>query len=114
MGAPSHVNPSRAHQSVRGRGDGRTVDQGRGGSAGTVTLYEQGVDLLHIGTYVRRWLRWARSGLRALGEGLSERALELVVRALNRLGWLGGGLPPLLPAVAGPTVGEEGDGPEHR
>jgi hypothetical protein len=29
-------------------------------------LYEQGVDLLHIGTYVRRWLRWARSGLRAL------------------------------------------------
>ena len=26
-------------------------------------LYERGVDLLHIGTYVRRWLRWARSGL---------------------------------------------------
>ena len=26
-------------------------------------LYEQGVDLVHIGTYVRCWLRWARSGL---------------------------------------------------
>ena len=49
-------------------------------------LYEQGVDLIHIGAYVRRWLRWARSGLRALGAGLSERDLELVVRCLGRLG----------------------------
>ena len=72
-------------------------------------LYEQGVDLVHIGTYVRRWLRWARSGLRALGEGLSERAFDLVVRSLVRLGLLGGCLPPLFPAVARPTVGEEGD-----
>jgi hypothetical protein len=72
-------------------------------------LYEQGVDLTPIGTYVRRWLRWARSGLRALGAGLSERALVLVVRTLGGLGWLGRGLPPLLPAVAGPAVGEEGD-----
>jgi len=39
---------------------------------------------------------------------LSERAWELVVRSLVRLGWLGGCLPPLCPAVAGPTVGEEG------
>jgi hypothetical protein len=77
-------------------------------------LYEQGVDLVHIGTYVRRWLRWTRSGLRALGAGLSERALILVVRALRSLGLLGGCLPPLLPAVAGPTVGDEGDGTEHR
>ena len=77
-------------------------------------LYEQGVDLIHIGTYVRRWLRWARSGLRALGAGLSERALVLVVRSLVRLGWLGGGLPRLLAPVAGPTVGEEeGDGTER-
>jgi RNA-directed DNA polymerase len=30
-------------------------------------LYEQGVDLSHIGAYLRRWLRWARSGLRTLG-----------------------------------------------
>jgi hypothetical protein len=66
-------------------------------------LYEQGVDVLHIGTYVRRWLRWARSGLRALGAGLSERASGLVVRYLMRLGWLGHLLPPLFPAVAGPT-----------
>ena len=34
-------------------------------------LYEQGVDLIHIGTYVRRWLRWASNGLRALGAELS-------------------------------------------
>jgi hypothetical protein len=40
--------------------------------------------------------------------------LELVVRDLVRLGLLGGCLPPLLPAVAGPTAGEEGDGTEHR
>ena len=38
-----------------------------------------------------------RAVFRALEEGLSERALELVVRSLGRLGWLGGGLPPLLP-----------------
>jgi hypothetical protein len=73
------------------------------------SLYERGVDLLHIGPYVRRRLRWARSGLLDRGEGLSERALVFVVRWLGRLGWLGGGLPPLLPAVAGPTVGDEGD-----
>jgi hypothetical protein len=42
------------------------------------------------------------------GAGLSERALELALRSLGRLGWLGGCLPPLCPAVAGPTVGEEG------
>ena len=30
-------------------------------------LYEQGVDLIHIGAYVRRWLRWARTGLWAMG-----------------------------------------------
>jgi hypothetical protein len=77
-------------------------------------LYEQGVDLLHIGAHDRRWLRWTRSGLRALGAGLSERALVLVVRSLGRLGLLGGCLPPLCPVVAGPPVGQEGDGSEHR
>ena len=49
-------------------------------------LYERGVDPIHIGAYVRRWLRWARSGLRTLGVGLSERALELVRLAPGRLG----------------------------
>jgi hypothetical protein len=44
-----------------------------------------------------------------MGAGLSERALELVVRSLGRLGLLGRCLPPLLPAVAGPPVGEEGE-----
>jgi hypothetical protein len=34
-------------------------------------LYERGVDLIHIGVYVRCWQRWARSGLGALGENLS-------------------------------------------
>jgi hypothetical protein len=76
-------------------------------------LYEQDVDLVHIGTSVRRWLRWARSGLRALGVGLSERALVLVVRCLVRLGWLGC-LPLLYPEVAGPTVGDKGDGTQRR
>ena len=52
-------------------------------------LYEQCVALLHIGAYVQRWLRRARSGLRHLGAGLSERVLELVVRSLGRLGWPG-------------------------
>jgi hypothetical protein len=77
-------------------------------------LYEQGVDLIHIGAYLRRWLWWARSGLRALGAGVSERALVLVVLCLVRLGWLVGGVPPLIPAVAGPTVGDEGDRTERR
>ena len=77
-------------------------------------LYERGADLLHIGTYVGRWLRWTRSGLRDLGAGLSERAWLLVLRSLGRLGMLGGCLPPLLPAVAGPTVSEEGDGTDRR
>jgi hypothetical protein len=72
-------------------------------------LYEQGVDLIRIGTYVRRWLRWARSGLRALGAGLSERALVLVVRSLVRMGLLVAFQPMLHPAVAGPPVGDEGD-----
>ena len=31
-------------------------------------LYEQGADLIRIGAYVRRWLRWARSRLRVLRE----------------------------------------------
>jgi hypothetical protein len=66
-------------------------------------LYEQGVDLIHIRTYVGRWLRWARSGLRALGAGLSKRASGLVRRSLVRMGWLGGRLPPLCPAVVVPT-----------
>src|SRR6516165_6734015 len=49
-------------------------------------LYEQGVDLLHIGTYLRRWLRWARSGLRAIGAGLADRAWEFVHLSLGGLG----------------------------
>jgi hypothetical protein len=64
------------------------------------------VDLISIGAYVRRWQRWARSGLRVLEEELSNRALELVCRSLGRVGrshWL---LPPLIPAVAGPAVGK--------
>ena len=41
-------------------------------------LYEQDVDLLHIGAYVRRWLRWTKSGL---GERLAwpERWLRRLV-----------------------------------
>jgi hypothetical protein len=67
-----------------------------------------GVDVSHIGTYVRRWLRWARSGIRALGAGLFERALVLVVRSLARMGLLVGFQQMLHSAVAGPPVGEDG------
>jgi hypothetical protein len=77
-------------------------------------LYEQGVDLFHIGSYLRRWLRWPRSGLRALGAAVSERALVLVVRSLGRMGVLGGCLPPMCLAFASQAVGDEGDGTEHR
>ena len=49
-------------------------------------LYEQGVDLVRIGTYVRRWLRWARSGLRPLGEELLVRGLVLIGRSLGLAG----------------------------
>jgi hypothetical protein len=73
------------------------------------------VDLLHIGTYVRRWLRWARSGLWALGAALAELALDRVVRTLRvGKGLLAGSLPPKRPAVSGPTVGDDGDAPDER
>jgi hypothetical protein len=76
--------------------------------------YEQGVDLIHIGTYVRRWLRWARSGLRAPGAGLSERALELVCHSLGRQGVLCSGLPTLRPTLAYQTASGDCPCPDHR
>jgi len=76
--------------------------------------YEQGVHLIRIGAYVRRWQRWARSGLRALREKLSERALELVGQSLGRVGLPRGPLPLLIPAVPGQTMGDEADGPDRR
>ena len=45
-------------------------------------LYEQGADLICIGTYLRRWLCWARAGVEARRGDLSAPALELVVRSL--------------------------------
>jgi len=77
-------------------------------------LYEQGVDLVHIGTYVRRWLRSARSGLKELGAGLSERALELVCHSLGRLGVPGIGRPKLRPASANQAAGDDAHSPDHR
>jgi hypothetical protein len=57
-----------------------------------------------------------RSGIEALGAGPSGRAWELVVLSVARLGALGRRClhPTLVPAVAGPTEGEEGDGTERR
>jgi hypothetical protein len=69
-------------------------------------LYERGVDLSHIGAYVRRWQRWARSGLRAMGEELAERAVGLVGRSLGLVERLDWAPATRRPAVAGPT--EEG------
>ena len=77
-------------------------------------LYERSVDVIHIGTYVRRWLRWARSGLKALGEGLSERAWDLVCGSLGRLRLPCIVVPTLRPAFASPAVGEADDRTEHR
>ena len=70
-------------------------------------LYKQGVDLLHIGTYIRRWLQWARSGLMTLRDGMTERAMKLVVRCLRRMGLLGDCLTTLLPAFANQNAGDD-------
>ncbi len=64
-------------------------------------LYERDVDLVRIGAYVRRCLRWSRSGLGALGAGLSERASFLLVRSWERVGWPDHW--PLPPVPAGPS-----------
>ena len=78
-------------------------------------LYEQGVDLVHIGTYVRRWLRWTRSGLGALGAGLAERALERVRLPLTRVGLPDWASASLRPAMAGPGVNDaDPRGPDCR
>ncbi len=77
---------------------------------GVSRLYEQGVDLIRIGAYVRRWQRWARSGLRALGEELSGRALEIVGRSPDRVG--GNHWP--LPSAADPSIDEPADRSDHR
>jgi hypothetical protein len=77
-------------------------------------LYEQGVDLLHIGTCIRRWLQWARSGLMTLRDVMTERAMKLVVRCLRRMGLLGDCLTTLLPAFANQNAGEDTAYPEHR
>jgi hypothetical protein len=45
-------------------------------------LYEQGVDMIHIGAYVRCWHSWARSGLAELGTRLGWRALCRVLAPL--------------------------------
>ena len=41
-------------------------------------LYEQGVDLIRIGAYPWRWLRWAKSGLGEPEERLAWQALGLI------------------------------------
>ncbi len=72
-------------------------------------LYERGVNLVHIGAYVRRWQRWARSGLRALGEELSERALELLHLSFIRLVLPDWARPPLQLAFVNGPVGQPAD-----
>ena len=69
-------------------------------------LYEQGVDLIHIGAYVRCWQRWARSGLREMGRSVSERASDCVSHALGRGVVPHWPLPPLLPTAVVPTEGD--------
>ena len=45
-------------------------------------LYERGADSLRIGQYVRRWMRWVRSGL--AGESDWPRRARTVPAALQR------------------------------
>ncbi len=53
-------------------------------------LYEQDVDLLHIGAYVLRWLRWTKSGLGERGERLAW-ADRWLLRFVLGGWWLRGG-----------------------
>jgi hypothetical protein len=69
-------------------------------------LYEHGADLVHIGAYVRRWLCWARSGMRTLREELFLRALELITRSLGLAGRAHRSLPALCTAAPAPSVHE--------
>jgi RNA-directed DNA polymerase len=41
-------------------------------------LYKRGLDLIHVGAYIRRWLQWVCASLQASGAELRERAWELV------------------------------------
>ncbi|MGB2612322.1 MAG: hypothetical protein WBC80_25380, partial [Isosphaeraceae bacterium] len=60
-------------------------------------LYEQDVDLFHIGAYVRRWLRWTKIGLGERGERLAWP--ERWLRRLDLGGlWLHGRCGPSFPA----------------
>jgi hypothetical protein len=77
-------------------------------------LYEEGMDLVRIGTCARPWQRWAKSGLQELGEELSERAYDLASGSLG-----GHGLPhwhvlPWFPTFAEPTVGDAREHPYAR
>jgi len=77
-------------------------------------LYEQGVDPIHIGSYVRRWHRWAISGLRDSGEGLAWQVLRLTLRAvvallLRFVPWLA-----LSPEFACQAIGDAADAGQHR
>jgi len=108
LGYPVHSRGAGSRPARRGGTLGRTV---------LSRLYERGVDLMiHIGAYFWRWQRWARSGLRALGEETVRRALELVGRSLGRLGAALLRLSSLRPAFANQAVGEAAQTrrPRHR
>jgi hypothetical protein len=69
---------------------------------------ERAADLTHIGTYVRRWLQTARSGLGAMGAARAGRALGLLVRSLVRVrGALRCPLATTVPASANCVDGED-------
>jgi hypothetical protein len=77
-------------------------------------LDEPGVDLVHIGTYVRRRLWWASSGIRSLGEDCPSVPRNPSSGPWIAWGWLGGCLPSLVAAVTAPPVGAQGDGTDRR
>ncbi len=77
-------------------------------------LYEQGVDLIHIGAYVRRWHRWAKSGLRDGGEGLAWQVLRPTLRGVVALFLRLVPCHTLSPASACQTIGDAADAYQSR
>ena len=69
-------------------------------------LYEQGADMIHIGSYVRRWHCWARSGLDGLGGCLGWRAWSRVVVASCVSGLRPAHIETFCPAFTCHTIGD--------
>ncbi|MGO9915067.1 MAG: hypothetical protein ACLQIB_10180 [Isosphaeraceae bacterium] len=77
-------------------------------------LYEQGVDMIHIGAYVRRWQRWATSGLAGRGAWLGWLALCRVLAPLCGSALRCPCVGPCCPAMLLHTIGDGADAAHTR